>query len=107
MIDSYTVSEDEQNQRYFEVPPSEIEGRAKARGWTWFPSLPHATWPARILLRFSIHDPGEVGGWVRDTETFEFVFSPTIFGRPNDAAGRLALLDPRSLEDASTNDKTQ
>lgn len=107
MIDSGTLSENEQDQRYFAKPPSEIEGHAKARGWTWFPSLPPATWPARILLRFSIHDPGKVGGWVRDTETFEFVFSPTIFGRPNDAFVRLGLLDPRLLGDALADGDTQ
>jgi hypothetical protein len=99
LIAAVTAINPENRQRYFRKPPSELEGHAKVRGWTWFEALPLArkVWPSRLLLRFSIHDPGEIGGWVRDTETFEFVFSPEIFSRSNDLIARLALLEQPRL----------
>jgi hypothetical protein len=94
MIDAATAIHPKQSPRYFPKPPSEVEGHAKARGWTWFEALPlsRSVWPRRLLLRFSIFDPGQIGGWVRDTETFEFVFSAEIFSRSNDLLPRLATL---------------
>jgi hypothetical protein len=101
LIDAVTAINPEQSQRHFPKPPSELEGHSKARGWTWFDSLPlsSSVWPHRLLMRFSIFDPGHIGGWVRDTETFEFVFSPEIFSRSNDLLPRLLLLDERLLEE--------
>jgi hypothetical protein len=95
LIDAITAINPERSQRHFPKPPSELEGHTKARGWTWFESLPlsSSVWPHRLLMRFSVFDPGQIGGWVRDTETFEFIFSPEIFSRSNDLLPRLLLPD--------------
>jgi hypothetical protein len=100
LIDAVTAINAEHSQRQFLKPPSELEGHSKARGWTWFDSLPlsRSVWPHRLLMRFSIFDPGHIGGLVRDTETFEFIFSPEIFSRSNDLLPRLLLPDERLLE---------
>jgi hypothetical protein len=40
MIDAVTAINPTERQRHFPKPPSELEGHAKARGWTWFDALP-------------------------------------------------------------------
>lgn len=100
MVDAATISEDEGKKRYFPKPQSEVEGHAKIRGWTWFNALPFNVWPARFILRFSINDPGETGGWVRDEETFEFIFSPSVFRNLHDTSARLLPSGMRTLDNA-------
>jgi hypothetical protein len=98
MVDAASISEDEEKERYFSKAQSEVEGRAKIRGWTWFDALPPNVWPTRFILRFSIFEPGEIGGLVRDQETFEFIFSPNIFCNLHDSSARLLPLEMRTLE---------
>ena len=50
-----------------------LEPYAKTKGWIWFDELPDDVTPRRLVFIFNIYDPGQTSGWIRDTETLEFV----------------------------------
>jgi len=50
-----------------------LEPYARTRGWVWFDELPNGVLPRRLIFIFNIYDPGQTSGWIRDTETLEFV----------------------------------
>jgi len=51
-----------------------LEGKAKTRGWLWFPALPQGIYPHRLIFNFYIFAPGHTSGAVEDHETLEVVF---------------------------------
>lgn len=57
----------------FPGPQLELEDHAKTKGWVWFDSLSKGVLPHRFLFQFSVFDPGTTSGWVRDSETLEFI----------------------------------
>jgi hypothetical protein len=59
----------------FPWPERELEAGAKTRGWLWFNSLPPGVVPHRFVFRFKVFDAGQISGWVRDSETLEFVLA--------------------------------
>jgi hypothetical protein len=54
--------------------PTTLEGKAKTRGWLWFPALPRGIYPQRLIFNFSIFAPGYTSGVVEDHETLEVTF---------------------------------
>jgi hypothetical protein len=52
----------------------ELEGKAKTRGWLWFPALPPGIHPHRLIFNFNIFSPGDTSGLVEDQETLEIAF---------------------------------
>lgn len=58
----------------FSCPDRIIEGKAKTRGWLWFPALPGGIYPQRLIFNFSIFAPGYTSGAVEDHETIEVAF---------------------------------
>lgn len=54
--------------------PTTLEGKAKMRGWLWFPGLPLGIYPYRLIFNFEIFAPGYTSGAVEDHETLEVVF---------------------------------
>lgn len=59
----------------FESPAQTVEGRAKIRGWLFFPSLPPGIYPHRFVFTFWTFEPGFTTGRVQDHDTLEVVFS--------------------------------
>ena len=51
-----------------------LEGKAKTRGWLWFPALPQGIYPHRLIFNFYIFAPGYTSGAGEDHETLEVVF---------------------------------
>jgi len=51
-----------------------LEGKAKTRGWLWFPSLPQGIYPHRLIFNFYIFAPGYTSGVGEDHETLEVIF---------------------------------
>lgn len=56
-----------------EWPETELKGRAKSRGYIWFEKLPKNVMPHRILFSVNVFEPGQTSGWVKDSESLEFV----------------------------------
>jgi hypothetical protein len=54
--------------------PTKLEGKAKTRGWLWFPALPRGIYPQRLIFNFDIFAPGYTSGAVEDHETLEVAF---------------------------------
>lgn len=58
----------------FESPFCELEGKAKIRGWLWFPALPKHVSPHRLVFKFHVFAPGDTSGRVEDHDTIEIKF---------------------------------
>jgi len=54
-------------------PDWRLEGKTRTRGWVCFDALPKDVFPARLIKRTDIHEPGHTSGWVRHTEILEFI----------------------------------
>jgi hypothetical protein len=54
--------------------PTKLEGKAKARGWLWFPALPRGIYPHRFICNFTVFAPGYTSGMGEDHETLEVAF---------------------------------
>ena len=54
-------------------PELTLEDHAKTKGWLWFDRLPEGVFPYRFVFQFSVFDPGNTSGWVKDEETLEFI----------------------------------
>jgi hypothetical protein len=59
----------------FPWPELELEAHAKTKGWVWFEELPEGVVPSRFIFLFNIFDPGQTSGWVKDSESFEFILA--------------------------------
>ena len=59
----------------FESLDDTIEGRAKTRGWLFFPPLPPGIYPHRLVFQFLTFEPGFTSGRVQDHDTLEVVFT--------------------------------
>jgi hypothetical protein len=59
----------------FLLPESELEGHSKTKGWLWFDSLSENVLPHRFMFQFSVYDPGTTSGWVKESETLEFIIT--------------------------------
>ncbi len=64
----------------FPEPDLQLHAGTKTQGWLYFRRTPKGLHPKKLILRIDVFDPGEVSGWVRDSETFEF-----MFGSPNES----------------------
>jgi hypothetical protein len=63
------------NQPYDFAPhATTLEGKAKTRGWLWFPALPQGIYPHRLIFNFFIFAPGYTSGAGEDHETLEVEF---------------------------------
>jgi hypothetical protein len=58
----------------FEYPAGTLEGKAKTRGWLWFPALPKGIYPYRLIFLFRIFAPGDTSGSIEHEETLEIIF---------------------------------
>lgn len=59
----------------FTPPATTLEGKAKTRGWLWFPALPQGIYPHRLIFNFFIFAPGYTSGTGEDHETIEVEFN--------------------------------
>jgi hypothetical protein len=60
---------------FFESLDFELEGKAKTKGWLWFPRLGSDCWVHRVIFRHDVFSPGCTSGSVRDAETLEIRLS--------------------------------
>jgi hypothetical protein len=59
----------------FPAPDLILHAGAKTHGWLYFRKLPKGLQPKRLIIIIRVFDAGSTSGWVRDEETFEFIFS--------------------------------
>lgn len=57
----------------FPWPELTLEDHARTNGWIWFAELADGVLPKRFVFRFDVFEPGSTSGWVKDSETLEFV----------------------------------
>lgn len=76
----------------FDSPQNNLEGRAKTRGWLWFPSLSRSVFPHRLIFNFYIFAPGCLSGVSEDRDTIEIVFQ-LRFGELLPEAKKFTTLD--------------
>jgi hypothetical protein len=59
----------------FPRPDWKLHAGAKTQGWLYFRKVPKDLHPKRLIIQIDVHDAGNLYGWVRDSETFEFMLA--------------------------------
>ena len=73
-----------------------IKARGNMRGWFLFDPLAENRLSHRFIFHTDIYDPGETMGWVRDTETIEFVVAEYALDSIQRVAPSRKLAEPQS-----------